>query len=199
MKRLLNRTTIWRKTAKELGQKIIQATDTKERIEIIEDFLLDKLKGVKMKKTILSAAIILLVDFTACTNQNSSNSQTQKTIGMKQKIESVTIGIAVKNDTEAAKWYKSLLGDVEIMKPTPGIIELKLTDNTWLQLDDTGDLEVGRGSSIVRLETKDIDAAHERVKKLTSDVEDIVSVKGVVKFFGFKDPAGNRLSYYQLL
>ena len=31
--------------AKELAQKIIQATDTKERIEIIEDFLLSKLKN----------------------------------------------------------------------------------------------------------------------------------------------------------
>lgn len=31
--------------AKELAQKIIQATDTKERIEIIEDFLLNKLKN----------------------------------------------------------------------------------------------------------------------------------------------------------
>ncbi len=31
--------------AKELEQKIIQATDTKERIEIIEDFLLNKLKN----------------------------------------------------------------------------------------------------------------------------------------------------------
>lgn len=33
------------KPAKELEQKIIQATDTKERIEIIEDFLLDRLNN----------------------------------------------------------------------------------------------------------------------------------------------------------
>lgn len=118
---------------------------------------------------------------------------------MNQKIESITIGIAVKNVSEAARWYKSLLGDVEIMEPAPGTIELKLTDNTWLQFDDTGYLEIGGGSSIVRLETKDIDAAHELVKKLTSDVEEIVSVEGVVKYFDFKDPSGNRLSYVQLL
>lgn len=118
---------------------------------------------------------------------------------MKQKIESITIGIAVKNVTEATGWYKSLLGDVEIMEPAPGTIELKLTDNTWLQLDDTGYLEVGGGSTIVRFETKDIDAAHELVKKLTSDIEDIILVEGVVKYFDFNDPAGNRLSYVQLL
>lgn len=137
--------------------------------------------------------------FTACTNQNNPSSQTQKTMNMKQKIESITIGIAVKNVTEATKWYKSLLGDVDIMEPVPGIIELKLTDDTWLQFDDTGYLEVGGGSSIVRFETKDIDAAHKRVKKLTSNVEDIILVEGVVKYFDFKDPSGNRLSYVQLL
>jgi len=153
-----------------------------------------------MKKTILSAGIIFLaVGFTDCNSQNNADPQTQKSIGMKQKIESITVGIAVKNVTEATKWYKSLLGDVEIMEPAPGTIELKLTENAWLQLDDTGYLSVGGGSSIVRLETKDIDAAHELVKKLTSDVQDIVSVEGVVKYFDFKDPAGNRLSFVQLL
>lgn len=84
------------------------------------------------------------------------------------------------------------------MEPDPGTIELKLTDNVWLQLDDTGYLKTG-GGSIVRFETKDIDAVHGLVKKLTSDVGDIETVEGVVKYFDFKDPAGNRLSYVQLL
>ncbi|HMF73591.1 MAG TPA: VOC family protein, partial [Flavitalea sp.] len=89
---------------------------------------------------------------------------------MKQKLESVTIGIAVKNVRESTEWYQSLLGDVETMEPDPGAIELKLTDNVWLQLDDTGYLKVGSGS-IIRFQTKDIDAAHRLVKKLTSDVD----------------------------
>lgn len=118
---------------------------------------------------------------------------------MSKKIESVTIGIAVKNVKEATKWYKSLLGDVETMEPDPGTIELKLTDSAWLQLDDTGYLKVGGGSTIIRFQTNDIDAAHEQAKKLTSDIEDIVVVESVVKYFDFKDPAGNRLSYIQLL
>jgi len=49
------------------------------------------------------------------------------------------------------------------------------------------------------LETNDIDGAHKLVKKLTVDVEDIVMFEGVVKYFDFKDIAGNRLSYVQLL
>ena len=84
------------------------------------------------------------------------------------------------------------------MEPAPGTFELKLTDNVWLQLDNTGYLQVG-GESIVRLETKDIDAAHRRVKNLTPDVDNIETVEGMVKYFDFKDPAGNRLSYVQIL
>lgn len=70
---------------------------------------------------------------------------------MKQKIDSITIGIAVKNVTESVQWYKSLLGEVEIIEPAPGTVELKFTDNAWLQLDVTGYLEVGGGSTIIQL------------------------------------------------
>ena len=116
---------------------------------------------------------------------------------MINKIKSVTIGIAVKDVKEAARWYKTLLGNVETMEPAPGTIELQLTENIWLQLDDTGYLEVG--GSIIRLETKDIDAMHIIVKNLMPDVSDIELVEGVIRYFDFKDPAGNRLSYYQLI
>ena len=115
------------------------------------------------------------------------------------KIESVTIGIAVKNVEEATLWYKELLGDLETMEPAPGTVELQLTESAWLQLDDTGYLEIGGGSSIVRLATDDIEAAHQAAKKLSSDVENIETVEGAVKYFDFKDPSGNRLSYYQMI
>jgi lactoylglutathione lyase len=116
---------------------------------------------------------------------------------MKQTVESVTIGIAVKDAQEAARWYKTLLGDVETMEPAPGTIELQLTETTWLQLDDTGYLEVG--GSVIRLQTNDIDTVHQKVKNLMPDVDGIESVEGVIRYFDFKDPVGNRLSYYQLL
>ena len=116
---------------------------------------------------------------------------------MTQKVESITIGIAVKDVNEATNWYKALLGEVETMEPAPGTIELQLSENAWLQLDDTGYLKVG--GSIIRLETQDIDAVHTKVKALKSNVGDIALVEGVVRYFDFEDPAGNRLSYYQLL
>ena len=116
---------------------------------------------------------------------------------MKQNIVSITIGIAVKDVEEATRWYKTLLGDVETMEPAPGVVELQLMENTWLQLDGTGDLKVS--GSIIRLETKDIDSMHKIVKKLMPDAGDVELVEGVVQYFDFKDLAGNRLSYYQLI
>jgi lactoylglutathione lyase len=118
---------------------------------------------------------------------------------MRQTIESVTIGIAVKDVTAAARWYKTLLGDVEIMEPAPGTIELRLTDNAWLQLDDTGYLRISGESTIIRFGTNNIEAVHKIVKDLDPDVGDIEVVEGIIKYFDFKDPAGNRLSYYQLI
>ncbi len=85
------------------------------------------------------------------------------------------------------------------MEPVPGLFELKLTASTWLQLDDTGYLEVGGGSAIIRFETDNIESAYEQTQKLTSEVEKIAVVEGVVKYFDFKDPSGNRLSFVQVL
>ncbi len=118
---------------------------------------------------------------------------------MVQTIKGISIGIGVKNAQEALSWYKDLLGDVEVMEPVPGLFELKLTDTTWLQLDDTGYLEVGGGTAIIRFETENIESAHKQTQKLTSDVERITVVEGVVKYFDFKDPSGNRLSFVQVL
>lgn len=116
---------------------------------------------------------------------------------MTQAVQSITIGIAVEDVTEAVRWYKTLLGDVETIEPVPGLIELQLSQNAWLQLDDTGDLKAG--GAIIRLETQDIDAIHRKVKALKPDAGDIELAEGVVRYFDFEDPAGNRLSYYQLL
>ena len=116
-----------------------------------------------------------------------------------KKIKGVTIGVGVKNAQEALNWYKNLFEDVEVMEPMPGLFELILTDSICLQLDDTGYLDIGGGSTIIRFATENIENAHSHAKKLTLDVEDIIVVEGVVKYFDFKDPSGNRLSFVQVL
>lgn len=123
---------------------------------------------------------------------------------MSKKITSVTVGIAVKNVKEATKWYKSLLGDVEMMEPDPGTVELKVTDSVWIQLDGSGGeylklVKSGHESSIIRFQVENIKDAHELAKKLGSDVQDITTVEGVVSFFDFKDRDGNLLSFVQVL
>lgn len=95
------------------------------------------------------------------------------------------------------RWSQSLLGDLETTEVAPGAAELKLCDNIWIQLDDTGYLEVGGGSAILRFETDDIEADNLTVKALSDEVEEIEEAGGVVRYFDFKDPYGNRLSYYQ--
>jgi lactoylglutathione lyase len=118
---------------------------------------------------------------------------------MNQKIKGISIGIGVNNAQAALSWYKQLLGNIEVMEPVPGLFELKLSETTWLQLDDTGYLELGGKSSIIRFETESIENAYELTKKITSDIEEINVVEGVVKYFDFKDPSGNRLSFVQVM
>lgn len=117
---------------------------------------------------------------------------------MQQRIKGVTIGIGVHNSVQALEWYKTLLGDIEVMEPVSGVFEIKLTDTTWLQFDDTGYMNVGGGSAIVRLETEDIRTAHALSKTVASEVGDIVEIEGVVKYFDLTDPSGNRLSFVQV-
>jgi catechol 2,3-dioxygenase-like lactoylglutathione lyase family enzyme len=118
---------------------------------------------------------------------------------MIHKVKGISIGIGVKNAREALIWYKQILGDVEVVEPVPGLFELKLTETTWLQLDDTGYLELGGKSAIIRFETESIENAYDLTKKITSDVEEINVVEGVVKYFDFKDPSGNMLSFVQVV
>ncbi|MCK6264510.1 helix-turn-helix domain-containing protein [Vibrio sp. ZSDE26] len=72
------------KTAKELEQGIIQAVDTKQRIEIIESFLLKKLSSQVMVNTIVSTTVDALL---ATKGSSSINEILKEDLSKRRQLE----------------------------------------------------------------------------------------------------------------
>jgi lactoylglutathione lyase len=53
--------------------------------------------------------------------------------------------------------------------------------------------------AVVRFESRDIEASRMQALSLGTDVGEIETVPGAVRYFEFRDPFGNRLSFYELL
>jgi len=113
------------------------------------------------------------------------------------RINSVTIGIPVSNLKEATDWYREILGNPEVINPAPDVAELSLTSTSWLQLFQVKNSE--SNPTILRFESNDIVASHELALKHGVQVGDVETVPGFVKYFDFRDPYGNALSFYELL
>ena len=113
------------------------------------------------------------------------------------KIKSITIGLPVSNLNEATDWYRELLGNPEVINPAPDVSELSLTSTSWLQLFQVENSK--SNPTILRFESNDIVASHELALKHGVQVGDVETVPGFVKYFDFKDPYGNALSFYELL
>jgi catechol 2,3-dioxygenase-like lactoylglutathione lyase family enzyme len=155
-------------------------------------------------KWFMNANVLEPTDSVLQLGKGQCNLSTVKLVGrcwreQMNSIETVTIGLGVKSTSAAVAWYQKLLGNVEVLEPAPGTVELRLNAKTWLQLDDTGYLAVGGGSTIVRFSTDDVERSHQFVKTIAFKVSDIETVDGVIRYFDFEDPSGNRLSYYQLM
>lgn len=114
----------------------------------------------------------------------------------KEKFKSITIGIPVKNPEASLKWYKNLLGDVMIIEPVNGIIELQLNEGTWLQLIQSESR--GKSGTILRLEIEDVNAAKSKLDELNIEAKPMQVVEGVISFIDFEDLDGNKLSFYEL-
>ena len=113
------------------------------------------------------------------------------------EIKSFTIGLPVTDLSAAIEWYQQLLGSVDAIEPAPGVWECQLVPSGWLQLfeGETGD----RSRAIVRFESSDLEASRELASTLGTDVGAIETVPGAVRYFEFRDPFGNQLSFYELL
>jgi hypothetical protein len=67
----------------------------------------------------------------------------------------------------------------------------------WLQLFESEISEANQ--SVVRFESHDIEASRVLASSLNINVDQIETVPGAVRYFEFRDPFGNRLSFYELL
>lgn len=108
-----------------------------------------------------------------------------------------TIGLPVNNIEKAVDWYRLLIASGEEVSPVEGIWEIQLTDDLWLQLFESDNLQ--KSPTSLNFETADIEQSHELVSTLHVEVGNIETVPEAVKYFEFSDPFGNNLSFYQTL
>ncbi|HEX7057709.1 MAG TPA: VOC family protein [Bacilli bacterium] len=112
-------------------------------------------------------------------------------------IESVTVGIPVKDIQEAVTWYERIFGTVTGFEPVPGIREIEINPGFWLQLLEVDEINPGQG--IVRFGVFGIEAERERLLRLNIEVGPVHRINGVVAYCNFCDPYGNRLGLYETL
>ncbi len=111
------------------------------------------------------------------------------------KATEVTVGIGVKNLSRSRQLYERLLEKPPELEPVPGIVEFNIA-GTWLQLDESHPREA---NWVFRIGVPDISQERKRVAELGIEAGDIETVPGLISWFMFKDPDGNKLSFYQLL
>ena len=108
---------------------------------------------------------------------------------------SVTIGIPVRDLARSRSWYERLLGKAPDLEVVPGIAEY-LVGGVWVQLMDG---EPPGGSWTLRFGVADLDSERERLLGLGIELGDVQTVPGAIRYFTFRDPDGNLLSWYQEL
>ena len=108
-----------------------------------------------------------------------------------------TVGLPVTDLNRGVEWYRHLLGEVEEVNPAPGVWEFQIIPSGWLQLFESK--INGPNLAVVRFESGDIEASRRQALSLGIDVGEIETVPEAVRYFEFRDPFGNRLSFYELL
>jgi len=113
------------------------------------------------------------------------------------RIKSFTVGLPVTELKRAVEWYRQLLGKVAEINPAPGVWEFQIVPSGWLQLFENESNEPSQ--SVVRFESHDLEASWALASSLSINVGQIETVPEAVRYFEFRDPFGNRLSFYELL
>ena len=135
-----------------------------------------------MKMILKAAALLFMLGSTAMASE---------------PFKEMTVGVPVKSITEAEAWYKNFLGsDVEIMRPVPGVIELKASNGVWIQLFEVED--PASAGAVLRFLVNDMESAQAARAAHNIDTGEAVVVPAVVTFSEFTDPDGNGLGFYAL-
>lgn len=102
-----------------------------------------------------------------------------------------TVFVRVRNLDDAVTWYTEKLG-LRLRWRQPGVACLNVSE-TPLTLLEASDDFVPAAEAPFNFYTDDIEAAHRFLKEAGVTVDDEILAGDGVRWFGFRDPDGNRL------
>ncbi len=101
-----------------------------------------------------------------------------------EPFKEVTIGIPVSEILGAEEWYAKFLGpNIEVIKPFPGVVEIKATPNVWLQLFETEEQQPT--ATVIRFLVSDMAEAQDARSNRDIDTGTAIEIPGVVTYSEF--------------
>ncbi|EAC3063108.1 VOC family protein [Listeria monocytogenes] len=114
---------------------------------------------------------------------------------MALNAKSITIGLPVSDLEKSAIWYEKLFMRDEKLTPVEGVIEYQI-GSVWIQLFEE---KINVSENVLRLGVEDLDVEFERLKTFGVITDEVIKdVPGIIRYFDFSDPDGNKLSFYWL-
>ncbi|EAG7323981.1 TPA: VOC family protein, partial [Listeria monocytogenes] len=109
--------------------------------------------------------------------------------------KSITIGLPVSDLEKSASWYEKLLMSDEKLVPVEGVIEYQI-GSVWIQLFEE---KINASKNVLCLEAENLEVEFERLKTLGIITNEVIEeLSGILRYFDFTDPDGNKLSFYWL-
>ncbi|MBC2262736.1 VOC family protein [Listeria sp. FSL L7-0091] len=114
---------------------------------------------------------------------------------MALNAKSITVGLPVSDLEKSASWYEKILMSDEKLIPVEGVIEYPI-GLVWIQLFEE---KINVSEKVLRLEVEDLEVEFERLKTLGVITDEVIEdAPGIIRYFDFSDPDGNKLSFYWL-
>ena len=111
------------------------------------------------------------------------------------KILSTTVGLPVTNLADSVKWYQEVFQISQVQHPMEGVAEMKI-GTVWLQLYENNSITA---ENALRFGVTNVEKVRKRLVEMGLRVEEISEVPDLIRYFDFRDPDGNGMSFYQLL